>query len=67
MGLRLPAYETLADYFDSVAVDLTRIADGGHPRGRLPEGRIVWLSPCPCRPERVPRSWTRTAYCPAGR
>ncbi|MGA5348228.1 hypothetical protein ACPCSQ_21515 [Streptomyces griseoincarnatus] len=43
MGLRFPAYETLADYFDSVAVDLTRIADGSHPTGRLSEGCIVWL------------------------
>ncbi|MEU2565587.1 SMI1/KNR4 family protein [Streptomyces althioticus] len=36
-------YESLADYFDSVSVDLTRIADGSHPTGRLSEGRIVWL------------------------
>ncbi|MFC8835756.1 hypothetical protein ACWDLL_05065 [Streptomyces griseoincarnatus] len=43
MGLRLPAYEALADYFDSVAVTLTRIADGSHPTGRLSEGCIVWL------------------------
>ncbi|KOV25182.1 SMI1/KNR4 family protein [Streptomyces sp. XY152] len=35
-------YETLADYFDSLARTLTRIVDGSHPVCRVSEGRLVW-------------------------
>ncbi|MFE3323435.1 hypothetical protein [Streptomyces sp. NPDC059176] len=35
-------YESLAQYFDSVAETLTRIADGNHPVCEVAEGRLVW-------------------------
>ncbi|WLW52097.1 SMI1/KNR4 family protein [Streptomyces sp. YU58] len=35
-------YASLADYFDSVAEMLTRIADGSHPTCSVAEGRLVW-------------------------
>ncbi|TLQ46366.1 SMI1/KNR4 family protein [Streptomyces sp. HUAS MG47] len=35
-------YASLADYFDSVAGVLQRIADGTHPYGSFTEGRLVW-------------------------
>ncbi|MCX3063886.1 hypothetical protein [Streptomyces beihaiensis] len=33
---------SLADYFDSVAEMLMRIADGNHPVCGVAEGRLVW-------------------------
>ncbi|WP_329111853.1 SMI1/KNR4 family protein [Streptomyces sp. NBC_01353] len=35
-------YESMAQYFDSVAETLTRIADGSSPVCRFTEGRLVW-------------------------
>ncbi|WP_432006845.1 SMI1/KNR4 family protein [Streptomyces parvus] len=35
-------YESLAQYFDSVAELLTKVADGSYPIGRVAEGRLVW-------------------------
>jgi cell wall assembly regulator SMI1 len=35
-------YESLADYFDSLAETLTRVADGNHPIGSVAEGRLAW-------------------------
>ncbi|MGA5469398.1 SMI1/KNR4 family protein [Streptomyces arboris] len=35
-------YASLADYFDSVAEMLTKIADGDHPVCEVAEGRLVW-------------------------
>ncbi|MFD3541101.1 SMI1/KNR4 family protein [Streptomyces sp. NPDC058662] len=35
-------YESMAQYFDSVAETLTRIADGSYPVCRFTEGRLVW-------------------------
>ncbi|MET9724258.1 hypothetical protein [Streptomyces zaomyceticus] len=35
-------YESLAQYFDSVAEKLTKIADGSYPVCGIAEGRLVW-------------------------
>ncbi|MEU3553476.1 SMI1/KNR4 family protein [Streptomyces fragilis] len=35
-------YASLADYFDTVAAMLTRIAEGNHPNCTVTEGRLVW-------------------------
>ena len=35
-------YPSLADYFDSVAETLTRIAEGSHPTCSVAEGRLLW-------------------------
>ncbi|MFD9297443.1 SMI1/KNR4 family protein [Streptomyces goshikiensis] len=35
-------YESMAQYFDSVAEMLTKIADGNHPVCEVAEGRLVW-------------------------
>ncbi|MFC8241281.1 SMI1/KNR4 family protein [Streptomyces chartreusis] len=36
-------YASLADYFESVAEMLTKIADGSHPTCSIADGRLVWL------------------------
>lgn len=36
-------YESLAQYFDSLAEMLTKIADGDHPVCKVDEGRLLWL------------------------
>ncbi len=35
-------YESMAQYFDSVAEKLTQIAEGSYPVCRVAEGRLVW-------------------------
>ncbi|WP_327121839.1 SMI1/KNR4 family protein [Streptomyces sp. NBC_01341] len=36
-------YESLADFFDSVAHTLTKIAAGDHPICSVADGRLVWM------------------------